>query len=810
MNTKFTKKATEVLDSSLSFAREMGHTYIGTEHILLGLLSCKDSIAYRVLSDRGIELAAVKSILTAAVGTGTKTHISARDMTPKTKKIIEESAYTALRLGHSKIGTEHILSAIVSEKECYANKLIKSAHGSIADIINDLSKSFGSPVSPDSSQKKGSRRENEAIPCCPILSRFGTDLCRLSAEGRIDPIIGREAETDRVIQILSRRQKNNPCLIGEAGVGKTAVVEGLAVKITEGKVPCNLREKTVVTLDISSMVAGAKYRGEFEERMKGVMDEVSKNKNIILFVDEIHTIIGAGGAEGAVDAANIIKPALARGQMQLIGATTSEEYRKYIEKDPALERRFQSVFVGEPTPDEAIEILRGLKSGYEEHHLVKISDSAVVAAVKLSHRYIGDRFLPDKAIDLLDEAAAMLSIGGHMPTEEEISLEKDIKEAKCGKEEAILNEDFEKAAFFREKEKTLSEKLTAIRENKKEDLKKEVLPSHIEDILTVWTKIPVKKLEGEEKTKLLNLDKELKSTVIGQDSAVDSVVRAIRRGRAGLKDPSRPVGSFLFLGPTGVGKTLLSKALANSLFGDGRYLIRFDMSEYMERHSISKLIGAPPGYIGHDDGGQLTKRLRQNPYCVVLFDEIEKAHPDIYNILLQILDDGAVTDSTGRQVSLKNAVIIMTSNTGTQGSGDTRPAGFLTENEDALLDSAIQNELKKTFRPELISRIDEIIVFKKLSESDLERIAASMLDDLKIKIGEMDIDISFEESIAKELSKIAFAQKSGARPLKRAVVRSVEDKLCKSLLEGELSKGDQVTGKMKDGEIVFEKNIPSS
>ena len=814
MSTKFTGKAQNVLNNALSFSGEFGHTYIGTEHILLGLLSVGDCIAAKILKNRGVELNTVKDLIISAVGVGTPSDVSAADMTPMTKKVIEESAFTASRLGHNYIGTEHILAAIVSEEDSFANKMIKAAGAAPGDIRNDLSEYFNGATGRDndehsfgaagkSSAKKGTK--GEKIPGCPTLSKYGTNLVASAKSGKIDPIIGRGEETERVICILSRRTKNNPCLIGEPGVGKTAVVEGLAQRIADGAVPENLRDKIIVTLDISSMVAGAKYRGEFEERMKSVMEEVAGDSRIILFVDEIHTIIGAGGAEGAVDAANIIKPALARGTMQLIGATTIDEYRKYIEKDAALERRFQSVTVGEPTPEEAIEILFGLRDKYEAHHKLKISDEAITAAVKLSVRYIGDRFLPDKAIDLIDEAASKLRIDGRTPSPEVRELEDELKKAIAEKEEAIIGEDYEKAAGLRDREKKLKAEIGEKTKNSPTDKDLTVTADNIADAVTAWTHIPVKKLAGEESERLLHLDEILKKRIIGQDEAVDAVARAIRRGRTGLKDPKRPVGSFIFLGPTGVGKTELSKALANVMFGSEDAMIRVDMSEYMEKHSTSKLIGSPPGYVGYDEGGQLTEKIRRHPYSVVLFDEIEKAHPDVFNIMLQILDDGILTDAQGRRVDFKNTVIIMTSNVGAASIIEPKHLGFATANASDTMKERITAALKETFRPEFLNRVDETVIFNKLSDENIRDIARILLSEVRERIKGQNIEVDFSENVISALAKEGFDPVYGARPLKRAIVRRIEDSFSEALLSGEIREGDKVTAELEGEKIVYRK-----
>ena len=811
MNQRFTEKAKIALNNALEEARELGHTYVGTEHLLLGLLSVTDSIAYRILSDRGVDADTTRELISSSVGVGAPSDVSGADMTPMTKKIIEESAYASARLGHNYIGTEHLLLAIVSEEDCFANKMLRAQNASAAEIRSDLSEYFGGMKNPDdpAASKSSGKERNENIAGCPTLSKYGTDLVRAAKDGRIDPIIGREKETERVVQILSRRTKNNPCLIGEPGVGKTAVVEGLAQRIADGTVPENLRDSTIVTLDISSMIAGAKYRGEFEERMKGVMEEVAKNPRIILFVDEIHTIIGAGGAEGAVDAANIIKPALARGTMQLIGATTIEEYRKYIEKDAALERRFQSVMVGEPTPEEAVQILYGLRDKYEAHHKLKISDEAIEAAVALSVRYIGDRFLPDKAIDLVDEAASKLHIQGYTPSDEVKALEEKLKSVRAEKEEAILGEDYEKAASVRDTEKELQEQIKNAKASSPDKGETVVRAEDIEDIVTAWTGIPVKKLAAEESQRLLNLDKILKEKVIGQDEAVDAVAKAIRRGRTGLKDPKRPVGSFIFLGPTGVGKTELSKVLADVMFGSADAMIRVDMSEYMEKHSVSKLIGSPPGYVGYEEGGQLTEKIRRHPYSVVLFDEIEKAHPDVFNILLQILDDGILTDAQGRRVDFKNCIIIMTSNVGASSILEPKRLGFSAESSKAAdeekMKQNVMDALKETFRPEFLNRVDDIIVFNKLSDDDIKKIASLMLDEVKDRISRRGITVSFNDEVTSLLAKEGFDPVYGARPLRRAIVRRVEDGLSEEILSGRIGEGDTVAAELRDGSIVYEK-----
>jgi len=805
MSNRFTQRAQAALNNALLRARELGHTYVGTEHILLGLLTAGDSIAARILNNHGVTDDKTIEIIRENIGVGDTSYVGAADMTPMTKKIIEESAYASSRLGNSYIGTEHLLIAIMSERESYAYKLIRLQTQGTQEIKNDISAFLGGDTPSADSVKGSAKSEKEDIKGAPTLSKFGTNLCKMAKEGRIDPIIGRDNETERVIQILSRRTKNNPCLIGEPGVGKTAVVEGLAQRIADGAVSENLRHKVIITLDIASMVAGAKYRGEFEERMKGIMEEVARDDRIILFIDEIHTIIGAGGAEGAVDAANIIKPALARGNMQLIGATTIDEYRKHIEKDAALERRFQSVNVGEPTPAEALRILKGLRDKYEAHHKLKISDEALEAAVKLSVRYIGDRFLPDKAIDLIDEAASKLRLLDFTPSERVKELEESLKAVSAEKEEAILSEDYERAASLRDKEKELEDMLGSERKKGKGRVDAVVNEGDIEDIVAAWTGIPVKKLAGEESARLIRLEEILKERIIGQDEAVSAVARAIRRGRTGLKDPRRPVGSFIFLGPTGVGKTELTKALADVMFGDENAMIRVDMSEFMEPHSASKLIGSPPGYVGYEEGGQLTEKIRRHPYSVILFDEIEKAHSDVFNLLLQILEDGVLTDAHGRRVDFKNTVIIMTSNVGAGSIVEPKRLGFTSgASAEGDMHRGVMDALKRTFRPEFINRLDEIIVFNKLSEESIRAITGLMLGDVARRIAERGIEITFDEEVVAHIAREGFDAVYGARPLRRAIVRKIEDAFSEELLCGRVNAGDKVVARLQNGRVVFD------
>jgi len=824
MTNRFTQKAQNALSNALQFASEMGHSYVGTEHILLGLIKESEGVAAKLLSQRGATTEKLKELIAESVGTGEASRVSAADMTPRTRKLIEISAIESSRHGDSYIGTEHLLLGILAEPDCVAVKILTRAGVSLRDLRQDLLEFFGhypsgenrSDISSSATERetpRGQKKQKNDIPGAPTISSYGRDLTAAAREGRIDPIIGRDEEMERVIQILSRRQKNNPCLIGEPGVGKTAVVEGLAQKIVEGNVPETLKGKTVVTLDIPSMIAGAKYRGEFEERLKSVMEEAQKNPSIILFIDEFHTLVGAGAAEGAIDAANILKPALSRGEIQIIGATTISEYRKNIEKDAALERRFQSVSVGEPTPAEAVEILKGLRGKYEAHHKLKISDEAIEAAVSLSVRYISDRFLPDKAIDLIDEAASKLRISALTSPPDLKALEDKAAEITRNKEEAIRAQDFEGAAKLRDEEKVAKEKYE---EEKKAWEEKQggkdlvVNETHIADIVTAWTKIPVQKLLEEESEKLLRLDSILHERIIGQDDAVDAIARAIKRGRIGLKNPKRPIGSFIFLGPTGVGKTELTKALADVMFGDENAMVRIDMSEYMEKHSVSKLIGSPPGYVGFEEGGQLTEKIRRHPYSVVLFDEIEKAHPDVFNILLQILEDGILTDSQGRRVDFKNTVIIMTSNVGAEGMTVKKSSlGFApsdsTDSEKDSVREGVMAALKATFRPEFLNRLDEIIVFNKLTEKDIEAITRIMLKELTARIESLGVNITFSDEAVALLAKEGFDPVYGARPLRRAITRKIEDSFSGEMLEGKIKAGDSVTAKVKDGAIIYEK-----
>ena len=817
MTYKFTNSAEKAIEFANDIAIELGHNYIGTEHILYGLVKEGSGVAAKVLENQNITEELVLKEIEELIGRNENSQVNGTiGFTPRTKRVIENAFREARKLGSDYIGTEHILIGIMREGDSIAVRIMldlnvnpQKLYNEIVKVINEDDTSLSQNKNQNGQKSLGSFNQTNT------LNQYSTDLTKQAIEGKLDPIVGRKEEIERVIQILSRRTKNNPCLIGEPGVGKTAVVEGLAQKIIAEDVPEMLKNKRVVSIDISSMVAGAKYRGDFEERIKKCLNEVKKAGDIILFIDEIHTIVGAGSAEGAIDAANILKPLLARGEIQLIGATTLNEYRKYIEKDAALERRFSPVTVNEPTAEDTVKILKGIRDKYEAHHNVKITDEAIEAAVKMSVRYINDRFLPDKAIDLMDEAASCVKMKTYTQPDNLKELEEQIESTKNEKEEAIRVQEFEKAATLRDKEKTLREKLSKEQEKWNDKNKRNVVEISNEDIAEViarWTGIPVKKLTQDENEKLKNLEETLHQRVIGQTEAVTAVAKAIRRGRVGLKDPKRPIGSFIFLGPTGVGKTELSKALAESLFGDENAMIRIDMSEYMEPHSVSKLIGSPPGYVGFDEGGQLTEKVRRKPYCVILFDEIEKAHPDVMNMLLQILEDGRLTDAQGRTVSFKNSVIIMTSNVGARLITDSKTLGFSNNSEDKETDEqkkyeetkkAVLQELKKEFRPEFINRIDEIIVFHKLTDKEIESIIDIMLKDVVKRMEENNIEIKIDKSVKELIGKKGIDKAYGARPLRRTIQNVVEDKLAEEILDGKIKPGDKAKISAKDDEIVI-------
>jgi len=801
---RFTERAQKVLYFAQEEARALNHNYIGTEHILLGLVREGEGIAAQALKNLGVQLETIRSKVEALIGRGDVPG-EIVGYTPRAKRVLELSMAEARRLGHNYIGTEHLLLGLIREGEGVAARVLQEVGVELNKARDEIMKLLANEPA---SMSKPRRNINT-----PNLNQYGRDLTELAREGKLDPVIGREKEIERVIQVLSRRTKNNPCLIGDPGVGKTAIVEGLAQRIVEGTVPEILKDKRVVTLDMGSMVAGTKYRGEFEERIKNVMSEVIKSGNVILFIDEMHTIIGAGAAEGAIDASNIMKPALARGEIQVIGATTVDEYRKHVEKDPALERRFQPILVEEPSVEETIQILKGLRDKYEAHHRVKITDKAIEAAAKLSDRYITDRFLPDKAIDLIDEAASRVRIKAVTAPPELKELEEKLENLIKEKEEAIRLQEFEKAARIRDQEQSLRKEIEDIRNNwQQKNLSADgiVDEEEIAHIVSMWTGIPVKKLAEEESERLLKLEEILHNRVIGQDEAVNAVAKAVRRARVGLKDPKRPIGSFIFLGPTGVGKTELSRALAEALFGDEDAMIRLDMSEYMEKHTVSKLIGSPPGYVGYEEGGQLTEKIRRKPYTVILFDEIEKAHPDVFNILLQILDDGRLTDAKGRTVDFKNTVIIMTSNVGAHLIKKGTTLGFAANKEEAKKDyekmkENVLNELKRTFRPEFLNRVDEIIVFHPLEEEHIKKIIDIMLKDLRNKLKQSNIEIEVTEKAKEVLVKEGFDPNYGARPLKRAIQRLIENEISEKILKGEIKEGDKILVDAADGKLTFEK-----
>jgi len=809
MYGRFTEKAQKAINISQNMAIELGHNYVGTEHLLLGLVKEGSGVAARVLQSQGVTEEKVIREIEELIGRGEMMG-QPLDFTPRTKRVLELSYREARRMGHNYIGTEHLLLGIMKEGESVAVRILKDLGVEHQKLVQEIM----NMLSEEAPNSTGVPKGHSSYSNTPTLNQFGRDLTEMAREAKFDPVIGRDKEIERVIQILSRRTKNNPCLIGEPGVGKTAIAEGLAQKIVEGNIPEILKDKRVVTLDLSSMVAGAKYRGEFEERLKKALDEIRRAGNVILFIDEMHTIIGAGAAEGAIDASNILKPSLARGEIQVIGATTIDEYRKHIEKDAALERRFQPILVGEPTKEEAIEILRGLRDKYEAHHSVKITDEALVAAVNMSDRYITDRFLPDKAIDLIDEAASRVRLKSFTAPPDLKHLEEKVERLRKEKEDAIVCQEFEKAARIRDEEQRLKNELEKAKDSwqqKNQTTTNVVSEDDIAVVVSDWTGIPVKRLAEEESERLMKMEDILHNRVIGQDEAVKAISKAIRRGRVGLKDTKRPVGSFIFLGPTGVGKTELSKALAEALFGEENAMIRIDMSEYMEKHSVSRLVGSPPGYVGYEEGGQLTEKVRRKPYSVVLFDEIEKAHPDIFNILLQILEDGRLTDSQGRVVDFRNTVIIMTSNIGARLITEPKQLGFAPVAQDKKksyedMKNNVMNELKKNFRPEFLNRIDEIIVFHPLEEEHLKQIVGLMIDNLAERLKQNSIEIEVSDEAKALLAKKGFDPVYGARPLRRAVQSMVEDRLAEEMLEGRVKSGDKVFVDVKDDELVFVKD----
>ncbi|WP_407305701.1 ATP-dependent Clp protease ATP-binding subunit [Desulfosporosinus sp. SB140] len=813
MKGRYTERAEKVLTIAQSEAKRMGHHVVGTEHILLGLIEEGEGIAAQALKGLNLDLDKIRSIVEEVAGVGQPSN-GAVELTPRVKKVLELANEEAHRQDVSYIGTEHILLGLIMEGEGVAARILANLNVSPEKVWKQVVKLLGGELDESAIPAANSVpvAKNAGPTNTPSLNEFGRDLTQQAREGRLDPVIGREKEIERVIQVLSRRTKNNPALIGEPGVGKTAIAEGLAQGIINNRVPEILINKRVITLDLSAMVAGSKYRGEFEERLKKVMEEIRADGNIILFIDELHTLIGAGAAEGAIDAANILKPALARGELQCIGATTLEEYRKYIEKDSALERRFQPITVSEPTVEEAILILHGLRDRYEAHHRVKITDEAIEAAARLSDRYVSDRFLPDKAIDLMDEAASRVRLASFTAPPDLKLLEGEIERLKKEKEAAVSSQEFEKAAQFRDQEHKLKEELAKQREEWDSQRHKEnamVTEDDIAQIVASWTGIPVKKLAQEESERLLNLEELLHQRVIGQEDAVTAVARAVRRARAGLKDPKRPIGSFVFLGPTGVGKTELGRSLAEAMFGDEKALIRIDMSEYMEKHAVSRLVGAPPGYIGHDEGGQLTEAVRRKPYSVVLLDEIEKAHPEVFNILLQVLEDGRLTDTKGRTVDFRNTVIIMTSNVGSSFLRK-EAMGFAAQKDEKTeyknMRGQVMEELKRTFRPEFLNRIDELVVFHSLQKEHLAKITEILTFQMNKRLMEHGLELQVDPSAIELIAKEGNDPTFGARPLRRAIQRLIEDALSEKILEGEFKAGDKIRAQEENGKITFSKS----
>ena len=813
MQDRFTRQALQALKLAKATAQSWKHSYIGTEHILAGLLKEKEGTAGRILEEFGVEEEALEQLINKLIAPSSEILVAERTpvYSPRARKLVELAVHEAENQQENEAGTEHLLLAMLKETDCVATRLLYTMGVNIQKLYTALLNAMGIENPALAEELQNTKAKGQKGSATPTLDQYSRDLTVMASEGRLDPVVGRDKEIIRLIQILSRRSKNNPCLVGEPGVGKTAIVEGLAQKIVNGMVPDSVKDKRVVVLDMSGMVAGSKYRGEFEERIRNVIDEVRANKGILLFIDELHTIIGAGGAEGALDASNILKPSLSRGEIQLIGATTQEEYRRYIEKDAALERRFQPVTVEEPTEQETLEILKGLRPYYEKHHGVTIEDEALEAAVKMSVRYINDRFLPDKAIDIIDEAASKVQLGGYRSVPEIDQFEAEIREILQQKELAIKKADLSMAKELQQRQNEIEEQIQSCkvkeeRRNKRKHLT--VTENSVADIVSDWTKIPVKKLTDGETKRLAALEKELHKRVIGQDEAVKAVAQAVKRGRVGLKDPHRPIGSFLFLGPTGVGKTELSKALAEAVFGSDQAMIRVDMSEYMEKHSVSKLIGSPPGYVGYDEGGQLSEKVRRNPYSVLLFDEIEKAHPDVFNILLQVLDDGHITDAHGRKVDFKQTIIIMTSNVGAQAIIEPKKLGFMSEKDDRQdyerMKSGVMEEVRRLFKPEFLNRIDEIMVFHPLKKPEIKKIVNILLKNLEKRCEEqLGIELKISESVKDYLAESGFDSKYGARPLRRAIQNRLEDPMANKILDGGIKTGDIVKIQLLKKEIHF-------
>ena len=813
MQDRFTRQALQALKLAKATAQSWKHSYIGTEHILAGLLKEKEGTAGRILEEFGVEDEALEQLINKLIAPSSEILVAERIpvYSPRARKLVELAVHEAENQQENEAGTEHLLLAMLKETDCVATRLLYTMGVNIQKLYTALLNAMGIENPAMAEELQNTKAKEQKGSATPTLDQYSRDLTVMAAEGRLDPVVGRDKEIIRLIQILSRRSKNNPCLVGEPGVGKTAIVEGLAQKIVNGMVPDSVKDKRVVVLDMSGMVAGSKYRGEFEERIRNVIDEVRANKGILLFIDELHTIIGAGGAEGALDASNILKPSLSRGEIQLIGATTQEEYRRYIEKDAALERRFQPVTVEEPTEQETLEILKGLRPYYEKHHGVTIEDAALEAAVKMSVRYINDRFLPDKAIDIIDEASSKVQLGSYRSVPEIDQFEAEIREILQQKELAIKKADLSMAKELHQRQNEIEEQIQSCkmkeeRRNKRKHLT--VTENSVADIVSDWTKIPVKKLTGGETKRLAALEKELHKRVIGQEEAVKAVAQAVKRGRVGLKDPQRPIGSFLFLGPTGVGKTELSKALAEAVFGSEQAMIRVDMSEYMEKHSVSKLIGSPPGYVGYDEGGQLSEKVRRNPYSVLLFDEIEKAHPDVFNILLQVLDDGHITDAHGRKVDFKQTIIIMTSNVGAQAIIEPKKLGFMSERDDKQdyerMKSGVMEEVRRLFKPEFLNRIDEIMVFHPLKKPEIKKIVNILLKNLEKRCEEqLGIELKISESVKDYLAESGFDSKYGARPLRRAIQNRLEDPLANKILDGGIKTGDVVKVQLQKKEIHF-------